>query len=143
MLPLPVESFEARRLAQSRANSLSLVRFDTNDYSVPTSYAHHELTGAGGIEEVRIIERDQLVCVHARIWERQRVSFDPLHYLALLERKPGAFDSARPLEGWHLPTVSRFRAAASSRRWDGRAPASTSRCCAWPSTPRWPSLPGR
>ena len=26
-----------------------------------------------------------------------------MHYLALLERKPGAFDFARPLEGWKLP----------------------------------------
>jgi transposase len=103
MLPLPAESFEARRVAQTRANSLSLVRFDCNDYSVPVAYAHHELTVSGGIEEVRISERDQLVCVHARIWERQQVSFDPLHYLALLERKPGAFDSARPLAGWALP----------------------------------------
>ena len=103
MLPLPGESFEVRRIAQTRANSLSLVRFDTNDYSVPVAWAHHELTVKGGIEEVRITERDQLVCAHARIWERQQVSFDPLHYLALLERKPGAFDSARPLADWGLP----------------------------------------
>ena len=34
MLPLPSESFEARRIVQTRANSLSLVRFDRNDYSV-------------------------------------------------------------------------------------------------------------
>jgi hypothetical protein len=26
-----------------------------------------------------------------------------LHYLAVLERKPGAWDHARPLEGWKLP----------------------------------------
>ena len=103
MLPLPGESFEARRVAQTRANSLSLVRFDANDYSVPVAYAHHELTVKGGIEEVRIAEKTQLVAVHKRIWERQQVSFDPLHYLALLERKPGAFDSARPLADWDLP----------------------------------------
>jgi transposase len=103
MLPLPSESFEGRRIAQTRANSLSLVRFDGNDYSVPVAFAHHELCVSGGIEEVRISERDQLVCVHARIWERQRVSFDPLHYLALLERKPGALDVARPLADWGLP----------------------------------------
>ena len=103
MLPLPGESFEVRRIAQTRANSLSLVRFDTNDYSVPVAWAHHELTVKGGIEEVRITERDQLVCAHARIWERQQASFDPLDDLALLERKPGAFDSARPLADWGLP----------------------------------------
>jgi len=26
-----------------------------------------------------------------------------MHYLELLERKPGALDHARPLEDWHLP----------------------------------------
>jgi len=31
------------------------------------------------------------------------VRFEPLHYLALLERKPGALDHARPLAGWTLP----------------------------------------
>ncbi len=31
------------------------------------------------------------------------MQFDPRHYLALLERKPGALDFARPLEGWELP----------------------------------------
>jgi hypothetical protein len=30
-------------------------------------------------------------------------SFDPVHYLALLERKPGALDHARPLADWSLP----------------------------------------
>ena len=29
--------------------------------------------------------------------------FDPLHYLALLERKTGALDQAAPLTGWALP----------------------------------------
>jgi hypothetical protein len=28
-----------------------------------------------------------------------------LHYLALLERKPGALDQAAPLQGWNLPEV--------------------------------------
>lgn len=29
--------------------------------------------------------------------------YNPVHYLALLERKPGALDFAAPLEGWALP----------------------------------------
>ncbi len=121
MLPLPGESFEARRVAQTRANSLSLVRFDRNDYSVPVAYAHHELTVKGGIEEVRIAEKTQLVAVHKRIWERQQVSFDPLHDLALLERKPGAFDSARPLADWDLPDCFALlrRRLETSLGWQG------------------------
>jgi hypothetical protein len=34
---------------------------------------------------------------------REQVFYDPLHYLAVLERKPGALDFAAPLEGWELP----------------------------------------
>ncbi len=57
----------------------------------------------GGIEEVRIACGDRLVARHPRCWEREQVTFDPVHYLALLERKPGALDVARPLEAWELP----------------------------------------
>lgn len=102
-LPLPSEAFEARRVQTATANSLSLVRFDRNDYSVPTDYAYHQLTVLGGIEQVRILFIDDVVATHKRCWDRQKVTFDPIHYLALLERKPGALDVARPLEDWKLP----------------------------------------
>jgi transposase len=103
MLAVPAAAFEARRVVHARANSLSLVRFDRNDYSVPTAFAHHELTVIGGIEEVRVACGDRLVATHPRSWDKEQTTFDPRHYLALLERKPGALDVARPLEGWELP----------------------------------------
>jgi transposase len=103
MLPLPASAFEARRVVRARANSLSLVRFDRNDYSVPTAFAHHELTVIGGIERIRIACGTRLLATHPRCWEKEETTFDPRHYLALLERKPGALDVARPLEAWELP----------------------------------------
>ena len=101
--PLPATRFEPRRIEFADANSLSLVRFDGNDYSVPTAYAHHPITIVGGLDEVRLVCRDHLVARHRRHWGAEHVTFDPVHYLALLERKPGAFDHARPLIGWQLP----------------------------------------
>lgn len=103
MVPLPSEDFDPRRVEQARANSLSLVRFDRNDYSVPTGFAHHELTCLGGIDKVRICSGTEIVATHPRSWGKEGVLFDFRHYLALLERKPGAFDHARPLEGIDLP----------------------------------------
>lgn len=103
MLPVPVKRFEARRVAEVAADSLSLVRFDANAYSVPTRYAHRTLTVVGTVEEVRIVFGDRLIARHARCWGREQYRFDPLHYLALLERKPGGFDFAKPLERWELP----------------------------------------
>lgn len=102
-LPLPRQPFEARRVITTHATSQSLVRFDTNDYSVPVRYAHRPLTVVGTVEEVRIVFEDRLVARHRRSWQRERTQFEPAHYLALLERKPGGFDFARPLENWQLP----------------------------------------
>jgi transposase len=100
---LPVTAFDACRKASCSANSLSLVRFDKNDYSVPVRYAHHAVVVKGYEAEVRIFKDDRLIAEHKRIWDKERVSFDPIHYLALLEKKPGAFDYARPLEDLKLP----------------------------------------
>ena len=66
-------------------------------------YAHHDITAVGGITEVRFVAGDRVVARHQRDWGKEQVHFDPLHYLALLERKPGALDFARPLENWDLP----------------------------------------
>ncbi len=103
LLPLPSEVFVAARVEQPWVDSLSLVRFDTNDYSVPTTYAHHRVTAMGTIDTVRFVVGDQVVATHRRCWDRARVFYEPVHYLAVLERKPGALDFAAPLEGWELP----------------------------------------
>ena len=103
LLPLPTNTFEARRVVGAKANSLSLVRFDCNDYSVPTAYAHHDVTAIGGIDDVSIAVGPTVVARHARVWSKEHTTYDPRHYLALLERKPGALDVAKPLEDWDLP----------------------------------------
>jgi transposase len=102
-LPLPKQPFEARRVVDRTADSQSLVRFDDNDYSVPVRYAHRKLLVVATVEEVRLVYEDRLVAQHTRCWDRERTFFEPIHYLALLERKPGGIDYARPLENWGLP----------------------------------------
>ena len=103
LLPLPSEGFVAARVEPTGADSLSLVRFDTNDYSVPTQFAHHRVTAIGSVDTVRIVVGESVVATHRRRWGREGVFYEPVHYLALLERKPGAFDFAAPLAGWELP----------------------------------------
>src|SRR5262249_30893876 len=101
--PCPSRPSRAGGGRGAKASSLSLVRFDGNDYSVPTAYAHHAVTVVGGIDEVRLVAAGRVVARHRRCWGKEQTRFDPVHYLALLERKPGALDFARPLEGWDLP----------------------------------------
>ncbi|MHC4181496.1 MAG: IS21 family transposase, partial [Planctomycetota bacterium] len=102
-LPLPAAPFDACRKVSTTASSLSLVRFDRNDYSVPVRYAHHPVVVKGYVHQVVICHRGRIVARHRRAWGKEGVSFDPVHYLALLERKPGALDEARPLADWELP----------------------------------------
>lgn len=102
-LPLPKQAFEARRVGQRTADSQSLIRFDDNDYSVPVQYAHRRLTVVATVSDVRLVFDDRLIARHVRCWDRERTFFEPIHYLALLERKPGGFDFAKPLENWELP----------------------------------------
>jgi hypothetical protein len=103
MLAFPKTAFESRKVTHAKANSLSLVRFDRNDYSVPTAYAHQDVVVIGGPESIKIVAQGHLVATHARSWEKAQTFYEPVHYLALLERKPGAFDAAKPLEQWQLP----------------------------------------
>ena len=139
LLALPDMAFEPRRVAQGHANSLSLVRFDRNDYSVPTAFAHHEVTVIGGIEEVAITSGSSVVARHPRHWGKEHTSFDPVHYLALLERKPGAIDFARPLLDWQLPgCFATLRRRLEADLATGE-PASSSRCCGSWRTPACPS----
>jgi transposase len=104
-LPLPAEPFEAHRVELVTVNSLSLARFDRNDYSVPTAFAYQALTATGTIDRVRFSRGGTTVAEHRRCWAKGQVTFEPLHYLALLERKPGALDHAKPLAGWSLPAA--------------------------------------
>ncbi len=103
LLPPPAEAFVAARVEPRCVDSLSLVSFDANQYSVPTEFAHHPVTVVASVDTVRIVAGDRVAATHARCWGRERVFYEPVHYLALLERKPGALDFAAPLEGWELP----------------------------------------
>jgi len=103
MLPLPATPYEACDKVTARASSLSLVRYRTNDYSVPTEYGHRQVLVKGYVHRVEIVCGSEVIARHERSYERETAVYDPLHYLALLERKSRALDQAAPLAGWQLP----------------------------------------
>ena len=100
---LPPTSYDACEKQAGRVSSLSLVRYRGTDYSVPTAWGHREVVVRGYVHEVVISCSAEIIARHARSYEREDFVFDPLHYLALLERKIGALDQAAPLAGWQLP----------------------------------------
>ena len=102
-LSLPVTPLDACRKVSTAASSLSLVRFDKNDYSVPVRWAHHPIVAKGYVDKVVLCHGGVKVAEHVRCWGKERVLYDWRHYLPLLERKPGSLDHALPLADLELP----------------------------------------
>jgi transposase len=102
-IALPDDKFDYRKATSTFASSESLVRYDTNDYSVPVSSAHHQTTIKASVRFIEVYQQDNLIAKHRRCWDRERQIFEPMHYLELLEHKPGSLDHARPLEELQLP----------------------------------------
>jgi transposase len=103
LLPLPPVSYEACEKRATRVSSQALVRYETNDYSVPVKYGHQRVLLKAFVWEVVISCGSEVIARHRRSYEREEMIFDPLHYLALLEQKTRALDQAAPLQGWALP----------------------------------------
>ena len=103
LMPLPPVAYDACEKQAGRVSSLSLVRYRTNDYSVPVAYGYRDVLVRGYVDEVVISCGSEVIAKHPRSYERDDFVYDPIHYLPLLERKPGALDQAAPLQGWDLP----------------------------------------
>ena len=113
---LPVASFEPCCKVATKVPSQALVRYRTNDYSVPTRYGFRDVLVKGFVNEVVVFCDGAEIARHERSYDRDDFVFEPRHYLALLEQKPGALDQAAPLQGWALPqTLGDLRRLLESR----------------------------
>jgi len=104
-LPLPTVPYEACRVQSGKITSEGLIRFQNNDYSVPTTLGKQKVWIKGFVNRVVIAYEDKIIAEHVRSYGQEEIIFNPLHYLKLLEYKTGAFVQAAPLKGWNLPPV--------------------------------------
>ena len=120
LLPQPATPYEACDKHTTRVSSLSLVRYRTNDYSVPVAYGHRDVLVRGYVDRVVISCGVEVIARHRRSYQRDDYVFNPIHYLPLLEQKTGALDQAAPLAGWELPeefeTLRRLLESRMGRR---------------------------
>ena len=120
LLPLPAVPYDACDKQAGRVSSLSLVRYRTNDYSVPVAYGHRDVLVRGYVDQVVISCGSEVIARHPRSYQRDDFVYDPIHYLPLLERKTAALDQAASLQGWDLPeefgTLRRLLEARMGRR---------------------------
>ncbi|EFL90893.1 IS21 family transposase [Ahrensia sp. R2A130] len=136
--PLPAVPYDACDKQMVRVSSLSLVRYRSNDYSVPTQYGHQPVMVRGYVHEVVTARGTEMIARHPRSWEKKDYVFDPfpwvprraraVHYLALIEQKISALDRAAPLADWELPEAFITLRRLMEARMASPASGSLSKC---------------
>jgi hypothetical protein len=106
LVPLATK-FEGCAEREVRVSSTSLVHADRNRYSVDCRYAGKTVSLRTYADRIVTMAEGKIVGEHVRSFERDRTFFDPWHYVAALEKKPGALRNGAPFKDWALPPALR------------------------------------
>jgi transposase len=123
LLPLPGELFPACVSFPVTPNGYSQVGLDTNRYSVPTEHGNDRLVLRAYPFRVEVLFGNEVIAAHPRCLDHEQDILNPMHYLSLLEQRPGAFEHAKPMRYWrkHWPKdYDRLLEALRTRLPDGR-----------------------
>lgn len=100
LLTLPDHPFSNIQTVESRVDHYSTVILDKNRYSVPTEYAGFKVRSILGVDRMDIFYEGKRIGAHPRLFGNNKWQLDPDHYLDLLQKRPMAFSSARPIRQW-------------------------------------------
>ena len=99
MLPAPFTAYIEK---ECRVSSTCLVQVDKNRYSADCHYVNQAVSVRIYADHVSIIAEGKVIGEHARVFGRDRTIYNPLHYVPILERKPGALRNGAPFQDWDL-----------------------------------------
>jgi hypothetical protein len=100
LMPVP-RTFDGFVEHTKRVSPTCLVHFERNRYSVPAPYANRPVSLRVYADRLVVAAEGQIVCEHQRLIERNhhgagQTVYDWRHYLAVLQRKPGALRNGAP-----------------------------------------------
>lgn len=111
-LPRPFDGFVEHT---KRVSPTCLVTFERTRYSVPAPYANRPVSLRVYAERIVVAAEGNILCEHRRVFDRRHDApghtvYDWRHYLAVLQRKPGALRNGAPFT--ELPEAFRRLQAA-------------------------------
>jgi transposase len=119
---LPAKAFECYTRKVIIPNPYGQVEFETNRYSVPTDKVQPQLTVKAYPFRIDIEDQHEVIASHPRCYGHKQDILDPVHYLPVLEQRPGAFEHAKPIRQWRAgwpPTYERLLEQLQARQSDG------------------------
>jgi transposase len=100
LVRVPEVAFSNIEMTEARVNPYSTVLVDKNHYSVPTRYVGLRVHAVVKVSDIEIHCDRKKIATHKRAFANNNWQLNPDHYLELLQQRPQAFDSARPIRQW-------------------------------------------
>jgi len=100
LIALPDLPFGNLQIATGKINKYATIIVDKNRYSVPTRYAYCKANAVLHVDRVEIFYANKRIASHDRLFSNNQWRLDPDHYLELIQQRPQAFHSARPIRQW-------------------------------------------
>ena len=100
LMPLPV-AFDGFIEISKRVSPTCLISFERNRYSVPASFANRPVSLRVYPDRLVVAAEGNILCEHVRVIQRShhlpaKTIYDWRHYLAVVQRKPGALRNGAP-----------------------------------------------
>ena len=116
LIALPASPFDGYQEVTTRVSLQLLINFDRNHYSVNAMAVGKSVQVRAYASHVTMVLNGTVVGIHKRHLGRDKAIYDPWHYLAVLERKPGALRNGAPFKRWELPdAMSEVRTVLEGR----------------------------
>lgn len=105
--PLPLIIYDSDIVEVVRSSKDARIRFDCNFYSIPYYHILKTLVVKANPEEIKIYNKDKLIAVHKRSYEKYKAIEDPAHIRGLLEIKSAAKEEKEKDEFFTLDPLAK------------------------------------
>jgi len=95
---IPRYRFDTSKTVMAKVDDFSTVRYEKNNYSVPTKYLRKDVTVKGYANNISILHEGSVVATYSRQYGCGNTQYCLEHYIDLLERKPRSVLNARPVK---------------------------------------------
>jgi len=102
LMPMPT-AFDGYVERSAKVSSTCLVAVARNRYSVPCELAGQRVSTRLYPNRVEIASDETIVASHARVANEGHICYDWQHYIALIQRKPGALRNGAPFADMPVP----------------------------------------
>ena len=102
MMPMPAP-FDGYVEREARVSSTRLVSVQRNRHSVPCEFAGQRVSTRLYPTRISVVAGDAVIASHDRVVNRGQTCYDWQHYIALVQRKPGALRNGSPFADMPAP----------------------------------------